>query len=82
MSTIEIVLGILLFVVCLALIVLNIMKNKTDNGGLTGASTSSAYMKGKTGNEKDKILTIGIWTCIASSVVIAVALNYITMLGA
>ena len=82
MSTVEIVLGALLCVICLALIVFNIMKNKSSDNGLNGASTSSAYMKGKSGNEKEKMLTTGIWTCIASSLIIAVALNYMTMLGA
>lgn len=81
MSTVEIILGALLCVICLALIVFNIMKNKSE-GGLNSTSTSSAYMKGKTGNEKDQLLTIGIWVCIATSIVIAVTLNYITMLGA
>ena len=81
MGTVEIILGALLCVICLALVAFNIMKNKSE-GGLNGASTSSAYMKNKTGNEKDQMLTIGIWVCIASSLVIAVALNYMTMLGA
>ena len=81
MSTVEIILGALLCVICLALIVFNIMKSKSTDG-LNGASTSSAYMKGKSGNEKEKMLTTGIWTCIASSLIIAVALNYMTMLGA
>ena len=81
MSAVEIILGILLCIICLALIVFNVMKTKSEDG-LKNAATSSAYMKNKTTNEKDQIITVCIWVCIACTVVVAVALNYITMLGA